>query len=579
MSAPNEGERLSINSSPSINSLKEEPKEEEVPVQDFVGQNVEAHRTRSRAEENYPNLDEDFGYEADIALSRKASRLTTDYDNLIRQATNTSRPLPPMGGGRPYPRELGSRDPFVVQFDGEDDPEHPKNWRLRTKLFYTTTVGLSAFCVSIGSALFAEASQDLMQVFHIGWTVATLGTSLFVFGFAAGPVIYGPLSELFGRKMILIPSSLGYTLFSFAVATAKDVQTVMLCRFFAGFIGAAPLVVAPAIMADMFGARTRGTAITLFAMVLFGGPMLAPILGGFTVKNSSLGWRWTSYFCGIVGALSFVMSIFCLEETHHPIILARRAEELRRRTGNWGIYAPHDEVSLSIKEIAENNITRPLKMLFTEPILFLVTLYNAFIYGMLYLFLTAVPLIFIGKYGWSQGVGELPYISMLLGTLLGGVIVILGEKRYNLVMDKNNGKPIPEERLPPMMLGGVTFTGGMFWLGWSGAFGDKVHWIVPTIGAFFVGNGLMLIFLPCFNYIIDCYLLYAASALAGNTFLRSAFGAAFPLFARQMFVNMKIQWASTLLGCLGAIMIPVPFLFYIYGKRVRASSKYAFVLE
>ncbi|KAI5911717.1 Major facilitator superfamily multidrug transporter FLU1, partial [Candida parapsilosis] len=204
MSAPNEGERLSINSSPSINSSKEEPKEEEVPVQDFVGQNVEAHRTRSRAEENYPNLDEDFGYEADIALSRKASRLTTDYDNLIRQATNTSRPLPPMGGGRPYPRELGSRDPFVVQFDGEDDPEHPKNWRLRTKLFYTTTVGLSAFCVSIGSALFAEASQDLMQVFHIGWTVATLGTSLFVFGFAAGPVIYGPLSELFGRKMILI---------------------------------------------------------------------------------------------------------------------------------------------------------------------------------------------------------------------------------------------------------------------------------------------------------------------------------------------------------------------------------------
>lgn len=307
--------------------------------------------------------------------------------------------------------------------------------------------------------------------------------------------------------------------------------------------------------------------------------MLAPILGGFTVKNSALGWRWTSYFCGIVGALSFVMSIFCLEETHHPIILARRAEELRRRTGNWAIYAPHDEVSLSISEIAQNNVLRPLKMLFMEPILFLITLYNAFIYGMLYLFLTAVPLIFIGKYGWSQGVGELPYISMLLGTLLGGVIVIWFEKRYNQAMDRNNGKPIPEERLPPMMIGGVTFTGGMFWLGWSGAFGNKVHWIVPTIGAFFVGNGLMLIFLPCFNYIIDCYLLYAASALAGNTFLRSAFGAAFPLFARQMFVNMKIQWASTLLGCLGAVMIPVPVLFYMFGRRIRASSKYAFVLE
>ena len=184
----------------------------------------------------------------------------------------------------------------------------------------------------------------------------------------------------------------------------------------------------------------------------------------------------------------------------------------------------------------------------------------------------------MSKNGWSQGVGQLPYISMLLGTRVGGLIVIWGERRYNQVMDENDGKPVPEERLPPMMLGSVSFTIGMFWLGWGGAYGNKVHWIVPTIGAFFVGNGLMLIFLPCFNYIIDCYLLYAASALAANTFLRSAFGAAFPLFARQMFVNMKIQWAATLLGCLGAAMIPVPFLFYFFGKKVRASSKYAFVL-
>ena len=572
MNAREEGDDRST-SSESYTDLREEPKVEEAPVQAFVGQDLEQPQ---HSQSQIINPEEE--YDSNIALSRRVSRLTADYDNLIRQATRLSTPLPPMGGGRPYPKHLGTRDPYVVEFDGEDDPGNPKNWKFSTKLLYTCTAGLTAFCISIGSAMFAGAATDLMQVYHIGWTVATLSTSLFVFGFASGPVIYGPLSELFGRKMILIPSSLGYTLFCFAVATAKDVQTVMLCRFFAGFIGAAPLVVAPAVMADMFGARTRGTAITLFAMVLFGGPMLAPILGGFTVKNSSLGWRWTSYFCGIVGALSFVMSIFCLEETHHPIILARRAEELRRRTGNWGIYAPHDEVSLSIKEIAENNITRPLKMLFTEPILFLVSLYNAFIYGILYLLLTAVPLIFIGKYGWSQGVGQLPYISMLLGTLVGGLIVIWGERRYNQVMDENDGKPVPEERLPPMMLGSVTFTIGMFWLGWGGAYGNKVHWIVPTIGAFFVGNGLMLIFLPCFNYIIDCYLLYAASALAANTFLRSAFGAAFPLFARQMFVNMKIQWAATLLGCLGAAMIPVPFLFYFFGKKVRASSKYAFVL-
>lgn len=523
--------------------------------------------------------DEMSEVESNIELQRRVTRQTLGYDDLVKTATSSSKPMPPMGNGRPFPPHPGSRDPYVVQFDGPDDPDHPKNYTLWRKLTYTAAVAMSALSVSMGSAMFAEATEELMVIYHIGTSVAALGTSLFVFGFAAGPVIYGPLSELFGRKIIMVPSCLGYTCFSFAVATAKDLQTIMICRFFAGFIGAAPLVVAPAVMADMFTARTRGTAITIFAMVLFGGPMLAPILGGFTVKNSALGWRWTSYFCGIIGAFALVLNAFVLQETHHPIILKRRAEELRRRTGNWGIYAPHEEITLDIKEICEKNIMRPLVMLFTEPIIFLISLYNAFIYGMLYLFLTALPLIFIGNYHWSQGVGELPYLSMLIGVFIGGGAIMFFEKRYNQKMDANGGKPVPEERLPPLMVGGFTFVIGMFWLGWSGAYAEHVHWIVPTIGAAFVGNGLMMIFLPCFNYIIDCYLLYAASALAGNTFIRSAFGAAFPLFARQMFVNMKIQWASTLLGCLGLAMIPVPFLFYKFGKRVRAHSKYAFVLE
>ncbi|EGW30190.1 uncharacterized protein SPAPADRAFT_63803 [Spathaspora passalidarum NRRL Y-27907] len=373
----------------------------------------------------------------------------------------------------------------------------------------------------------------------------------------------------------MVISCLGYVCFSFAVATAKDLQTIMICRFFAGFIGAAPLVVAPAVMADLFSAKIRGTAISIFAMILFGGPMLAPIIGGFTVKNPDMGWRWTSYLCGIIGCAALVMNTFILEETHHPIILVRKAEMLRRRTGNWGIYAPHEELTLSLKEIVEKNIARPMKLLFTEPIILLISIYNAFIYGMLYMFLTAIPLIFSVNYRFSPGVAELPYISMLIGVFTGGLIIIYFERRYNIAMDNNGGRPLAEERLPPMMIGSVTFVIGIFWLGWTGSYPEHVHWIVPTIGAAFVGNGLILIFLPCMNYIIDCYLYLAASALAGNTFLRSSFGAAFPLFSMQMFVNMKIQWASTLVGCIGVAMIPVPFLFYKYGKKIREKSKFA----
>lgn len=528
---------------------------------------------------DFEHDDELSRIESNVELSRRATRSLLNTEELLRTATQSSKPLPPMGGGKPYPPALPSRDPYMIAFDGPDDPGHPHNYPLYKKMIYCASVGMSAFSVSVGSAMFAASATELMEIFHIGWTVATLTTSLYVFGFAAGPIIYGPLSELFGRKFIMVPSCLGYVCFSFAVATAKDLQTIMICRFFCGFIGAAPLVVAPAVMADMFNNRTRGTAITIFAMLLFGGPMLAPIFGGFTVKNSALGWRWTAYFCGIIGSLALAMNTFLLEETHHPLVLVRRAEELRRRTGNWGIYAPHEEVKLSLKEIVENNVSRPIKMLFTEPILLLISIYNSFIYGMLYLFLTAIPLVFIGRYHFAAGVGELPYISMLIGVFLGGLTIILFERRYISAMEKNGGKMIPEMRLEPMIVGAFTFVIGIFWLGWTGDYPEHVHWIVPVIGAAFVGHGLMAIFLPSFNYIIDCYLLYAATALAGNTFIRSSFGAAFPLFARQMFTNLTIKWAATLLGCFGILMIPVPFVFYIYGKRLRRKSKYAFVLE
>ena len=517
--------------------------------------------------------------ESSTAASRVLSRKVTGADKFFEEANNTDEPLPTMGGGRDYPPPLPDRTPYQVMFDGPDDPAHPQNWSIHKKVIMCFAVGLSAISITFGSAMFAASSADLMEIYHIGWTPATLGTSLFVFGFASGPIIWGPLSELYGRRIVLVCSTFGYTCFSFAVGVSKDIQSILICRFFAGFVGAAPLVVAPAAFTDMFNARTRGTAIALFVVLIFAGPMLGPILGGFTVKNATLGWRWLSYFIGIVAATSLVAIVFLYEETYAPLILIEKAEKLRRRTGNWGIYAPHEEFRLTLKEIVEKNITRPIYMLFTEPILFFITLYNAFVYGILYLFLTAVPLIFVGEYGWSQGVGELPYLGMLIGIFIGVLISVYYETRFNKMMDEKGGFLEPEDKLPTMAIGGVSFCIGIFWLGWTGAFGNRIHWIVPTIGAAPIGIGLVLIFLPCLTYIIDCYLIYAASAIAGNTFLRSAFGAIFPLFARQMMVNMKIQYGCTLLGAVAFVLIPVPLLFMKYGGYFRKKSKYSMDLK
>lgn len=494
----------------------------------------------------------------------------------ISLSDNTLIPSINMGNGKKFPPILPEKDDYIVTYDGTNDPFHPHNLPLAKKLIYTGVIGLSAFSISMGSAMFASASVEVEKEYHIGPTVGALGTSLFVFGFASGPVIWGPLSELFGRKIVLVASSFTYICFCFATGTAKDIQTIMICRFFLGFVGAAPLVVAPASMADLFNAESRGKALTIFIVVLFSGPMFAPIVSAFIVKNPNMGWRWTQYISGIIGGVSCLLIMFVYKETHNPTVLVKKAKVLREKTGNWVIRAPQEDVSLDIRNIVQNNIARPLSMLFTEPILFLITLYNAFLYGMMYLFLTAIPLIFSGKYQIQDGVAELPYLSIFIGILIGAVICVIFEKRFNDIKKKTGKTPPPEQRLWPMLLGSVFFAGGIFWLGWSGDFPNRIHWIVPTIGNAFIGMGLMTLFGPSFNYIIDCYLFYAASALAGNTFLRSAFGAAFPLFARQVFVNLGIKWAATLLGGLSALMIPVPYLFYIYGESLRKKSKFAF---
>lgn len=522
--------------------------------------------------------DELSRYESHVLSLRSLSRRMMGTNKILENETTNDQSLPPMGGGHPYPPPLPNKEQYVVLFEGNDDPMHPHNYPLWKKLIYSGSGAYSAMCLTVGSVMFSQAGPPIMAEFNVGETVSILSTSLYVCGFATGPVIFGPLSELFGRKIVLVPSCLGYVLFSFAVATAKDMQTLMICRFFAGFIGGAPMVLCPAVMADVFLTKARGKAIATFTMALFGGPMIAPIWSGFTVKNKDLGWRWLSYFCAFMGIISLLANALLLDETHHPLILKRKAEDLRRRTGNWGIFAPHEEVSLNLREIVEKNISRPLYMLVTEPILFAVTCYNAFIYGMVYLFLDAIPLVFTSKYHFRQGVSELPYLAMLIGILTGGFVMIYFEKRYVVTMENNDGKPVPEARLPPMMIGGFSFAIGLFWLGWSSHYPDKVHWMVPTVSASFVGFGILMIFLPCLNYIIDCYLMLAASALAANTFLRSFFAAAFPLFAPPMFRNLGINWAMTLLGCLSCLMIPVPFLFYRFGRRIRERSKFAAVL-
>ncbi|KAH6673311.1 MFS multidrug transporter-like protein [Halenospora varia] len=479
-----------------------------------------------------------------------------------------------LGKDRGLPPELdGKREDYLVELTGEDDPVNAKSWTIGRKLKNAAVLGFDTLVASWGSSVYSAAIEPVTIEFGVSRVVALLGLTLYICGFATGPLAFGPLSELYGRKMPIIVACGIFTCFMFAAATAKDFQTLMLTRFFAGVFASCPLAVVGGAFSDMFGNETRGIAIAAFSSLVFIGPFISPIVGAF-ITESHLGWRWTEYITGIMGALAFALDIIFLEETYMKTLLRHRAGYIRVETQNFAIHHVSEEENVDFSDLVHRHLLIPLKLLFREPIVFLITIYTAFIYGILYLFLEAYPIVFAEKRGISQTLSTLPYIGLILGVLIGCGIVIAFEPRYNRKLKANNNIPVPEQRLLPMMVGAILFPIGLFWFAWSGNYGS-VHWIVPTLSGLLTGTGIMTIFLQALNYLIDAYLMVAASAIAANTFLRSFFGAGFPLFATQMFHNLGVQWAGSLLGFLAVAFMPIPFLFYIYGERLRKTSSYA----
>ena len=275
----------------------------------------------------------------------------------------------------------------------------------------------------------------------------------------------------------------------------------------------------------------------------------------------------------IASAAFGIFALFIIPETYAPVLHQRRAARLRQETGNWALHAALDENRPSAKDIVWKYLLRPVQMLFLEPILLFITLYLAVIYGILYLFFEAYPVSFQEQRGWTnEGVAGLPFIGILVGVLFGVALIVWQTKTRFARKLKKHGQVVPEERLVPMMIASVMLPAGLFWFGWTS--NPHIHWAPQVIAGVPIGMGILVIFMQGLNYIIDVYLMFANSAIAANTLIRSTLGGAFPLFAVQMYHKLGVNWASSLLGFITAAMIPIPIVFFLYGKRIRAMSKY-----
>ncbi|PWY81944.1 MFS multidrug transporter [Aspergillus heteromorphus CBS 117.55] len=460
---------------------------------------------------------------------------------------------------------------MIVDFDGPDDPYKPMNWSFRKKAVTTVLYGLTTMGATWASSIFSTGTSQVDAEFHVGEEVGTLGTALLLFGFGLGPLVWAPLSEVYGRKPAVLAPYFIAGIFSFGTAAAKDLQTVMLTRFFCGFFGSAPVTNTGGVLSDIWTAEQRGAAIVGYAMAVVGGPVLGPIVGG-AICQSYLGWRWTEYLTGIMMMFFLTLDVIFLDESYPAVLLVHKAQRLRFETGNWALHARHEEWDVTFKELGNKYLIRPFALLST-PICFLVALYASFVYGIIYLSLAAFPIEFQQNRGWNQVVGALPFLGYLVGILFGACINLLNQKFYIARFKANNNFPVPEARLPPMMLGSVVFAAGLFIFAWTSP--PDIPWIAPVIGAVLIGFGFFTIFQAALNYLIDTFQKVSASAVAANTFLRSLFAGCFPLFANIMFNKLGVDWAASVLGFVAVALIPIPYLFYVYGKRIRAKGKWS----
>lgn len=290
---------------------------------------------------------------------------------------------------------------------------------------------------------------------------------------------------------------------------------------------------------------------------------------------------------GLFGVIAWVNS----PETHAPTLLTRRAKRLRHETGDWRLHSKHEERRVDLKEIAQRYLLRPAIMMTLEPILVLVTLYLAFVYGefehrscpmtsvssdgkflagLVYLFFEAYPISFVESRRWSAGLGSLPFISILIGVLIGCAIMAFTTKT-KLAPNPKEGRG-PETRLLLMAAGGVVLPIGLFWFAWTSS--RSINPAPQIIAGIPIGCAVIMITLQGINYLIDCYTINANSAIAAMTLVRSLFGAGFPMFAGGMFHNLGISWATSTLAFIAIALIPVPILFFKFGAKIRTFSKY-----
>ncbi|KAL4860389.1 hypothetical protein BDV12DRAFT_209612 [Aspergillus spectabilis] len=458
--------------------------------------------------------------------------------------------------------------PEELESHWADDPNNAKNWSKAKKVYNTAVPALLCFLISFGLAIYAPSQANVQKDFNISTTLSLLPFTLYVYGLAFGPAVSAPLSETFGRKFVYVFVTPVALLFILGAGFSKNIAGLAICRLLAGISISAPLAVGAGTIMDMWAGVGSNRGVVLLMTIAFLGPALGELVGGWIAQYKDWQWsQWTTLFLG-AGAWMFALGA---QETYAGPIMRGMA----RKRGLTVPPAPIPGGLAGLRFLVSVTLSRPLYMLIREPIVLLCSLYSALNFSVLFCFLASIPLIFSTAYGFTPGQSGLVLIGIAVGCMFGGFALILIDShtlKRHLIKYKATPPP-PERVLWGAMIGGPLMASSRFWFAWTARPG--IYWMSSIVATGLFGFSNILVFVSTMLYLTNVYgAKYAASALAANGLLRYVVGGSFPLFTIPMYNNLGYPWASSLLGFLAAVFACLPWIFYVFGKKVRESSAY-----
>ncbi|KAF2734368.1 MFS general substrate transporter [Polyplosphaeria fusca] len=475
---------------------------------------------------------------------------------------------------------LQELDSNLVALD-EDAGEHPRSWTLKKKVWTTAYLAAFLFFSPFASTIFAPAVYLVMDGLGItNNTVGALQVSVFLFAYAVGPPFLAPLSEKYGRAIVIHGGNLVFVAFSIGGGFCKTATSFAVCRFFAGLGGSAGLAVVGGSIADMWSleVRPKASGITMLGPIL--GPILGPLCGGWMSQGAS--WRWTVWMPGIVSGALLVIGIPLLPETYAPRVLEYKLRKAKRLQDNEKLYTVLDlkrrptGIGFLLSEFA-----RPIVYLILDPALLLAAWFYSVCFGVIYLVIVTFSKyaeVFANGYHHSVGIVGTDFLAVGIGMIIGTIVTI---KIMDAVFKKSDtpsttsSKPAykPESRLLSCIIGTLLTSSGLFIYGFSAL---RTHFMVPLVGMAIFAIGAVNIMLAIQLYAIDGF-KFPASAFASLQVLRCIFAGAFPLFGPELFESLGIDWGVALLAfvVLG-LGLPLVVLLYVFGERLRKSGNARF---